>query len=214
MLSSDELIKAKQAQQEKEKEEENLRKQEGQKARALWSAKVNAVLQILKQYPTLAKNVGKKTESEPCFSGYTGLFNKKAAFTNKNVWYIGNSCGDFRINPKCDCKKKKEYETKLMLRPGEYVSDADYNANCYIDETGQCWLKIYVWLYGKNGTRCHHVLYPINIEDMVDALLNNCIRHGNWQYFATGDRAYLDKSDFSTPEVQLIDEYFRLNLLS
>ena len=60
MSFSDELLKAKQEQKEKEKQEAYLKYQAKQKAKAEERARVNEILQILNQYPTLAKKVGKK----------------------------------------------------------------------------------------------------------------------------------------------------------
>ena len=220
MLSKDDLVKAKKAQQDKEKEEEYLRYQEKQKAKAAERARINEVLQILRQYPTLAKNVSKKTVSIPCFDGFRhggflGLFTN-ANFTNRNAWYIGRVKYYSSISPYSGSETQKEYE-RNMIRSGEgHVHASHDSPYCYIDETGQCWIQID---YTSGAIQGRRVYYPVNTENMAEALWKDCIDCFDfWERacseFKGKERDILKEKYRYVPYEQLVDEYFKLNLLS
>ena len=220
MSFSDELLKAKQEQNEKEKQEAYLRYQEKQKAKAAERARINEVLQILRQYPTLAKNVSKKTVSIPCFDGFRhggllGLFTN-ANFTNRNAWYIGRVHERSSISPYYGSEKQKEYESNMMIRSGEGYVSASNDPSCYIDETGQCWIQI---VYTSGAIQGKRVYYPVNTENMAEALWKDCIvGYAFWERACSGIKwEELDKLKEKyryVPYEQLVDEYFKLNLLS
>lgn len=219
MLSKDDLVKAKKAQQDKEKEEEYLRYQEKQKAKAAERARINEVLQILRQYPTLAKNVSKKTVSIPCFDGFhhggfLGLFTN-ANFTNRNAWYIGRVKYNSSISPYSGSETQKEYE-RNMIRSGEGHVHASHDPYCYIDETGQCWIQID---YTSGAIQGKRVYYPVNTENMAEALWKDCIVcYDFWDRacfeIKWKERDILKEKYGYVPYEQLVDEYFKLNLLS
>lgn len=205
MLSPDELIKAKREQNEKEKQEEYLRYQAKQKAKAEERARLNQIEQILRRYPTLAKNVKKETESIPCFDGMTGLLFQTADFTNKNAWYIGVVREYSSITPTFGSEMQKEYERKMMC---QVHSCKDY-ASCYIDETGQCWVEIDY--YSKRDRFYKKVYYPVDTKDMARALWND----GHY-YYSIKSYDWRQKAKITDyiPDEQLIDEYFKYNLLN
>ena len=207
MSFSDELLKAKQEQKEKEKQEAYLKYQAKHKAKAEERARVNEILQILNQYPTLAKKVGKKTHSLLCYDGITGLLNKTVKSIKKNGWYIGS------INyPKA---KIEEINTALKNRGVKHVTvslDSDGHS-CYIDENGQCWICTRYY-----DGRASDMFFPMDKEEMAKGLWNNLLSRydfwrmacpGNWQQ----NKKYEEKYNYAIPDEQRVEEYFKLNLL-
>ena len=216
MLSKDDLIKAKRAQQDKEKEEIYLRYQEIQKAEAAEHARINEVLQILRQYPTLAKNVNKQTKSIPCFDGFrhAGLFGlfRNAKFTDRNAWHIGRVDDRSSISPYWGSEKQKECERNMIIGSAAgHVNEVKEGTYCYIDEAGQCWVQVSYTYADVKGKR---VYYPVNTEDMAKALWKYCINQYDWKIRASNIYSHESRYDFNTGPEQLVDEYFKLNLLS
>lgn len=213
MLSPDELIKAKREQKEKEKQEEYLRYQAKQKATAAKRARINEILQILKQYPTLAKNVGKKPYSRLCYDGLTGFFDKTAKSTYLDVWLIGGTNFSTSTSAAKAEKINTAFKNSGVKRLNMFVSADSYGHSYYIDEKSQCWISLNYY-----DRKSSYMLFPMEKEEMAEALWNDCItRYNTWENACTGntwqEREKFRKELGYIPDEQVVDEYFKLNLL-
>ena len=209
MLSPDELIKAKREQQEIEKQEEYLRYQAMQKAKAAERARINEILQILRQYPTLADNVSKKPRSILCYDGITGLIRKTVKSTNKDVWHIGSTYSRLPTN------NIEEMNTALRISglKFENVSSDSSGTSYFIDKNGQCWVNT-IFYDGREKA----MLFPMDINETAKHIWKYCIAFTNlWDSATCGitgrECDKFKEENIYVPDEQKVDKYFKINLL-